>query len=223
MPCAPQQADCRVSHHRHLVCSPPDMGLALIFAQCHIFDVVQAILHLPVPAFQRRELCRIAHRFGQTGDAVAHLLLGHALGCPPPCVLEHLHQVGPGAISSQFARHTDLPLLKPTVAFRNRPIGLNRQRLHGMHATSCCLLSCERGKDLHYIGQQRRLILLDDQQVITTGSTTCAHSACWQYNASPVNTRPCQSICRIAWGATLSSPSCCWTSTMSWVSTPARS
>jgi hypothetical protein len=46
-----------VSHHREHICTFSDVRLAGVLPQRHVFDVMQAVLYLPVSTLERSQLC----------------------------------------------------------------------------------------------------------------------------------------------------------------------
>ncbi len=120
-PVASQQAPGRVVEHRQDVGSLPHAQLRMILAHGGIASIMQAMLNAKVASAQLQEAVGISECGRQTGDAVAHLLLGSSQGIGALAVqLEDVCRLRPLAVVGQQATHRDRAFLQPPMAFLHR-------------------------------------------------------------------------------------------------------
>src|ERR687886_456116 len=101
---AVQQTDGRVAQQGHDRRSLAAMDQALVLAQAHILDAVQAILNAPMPTLERQELLRWSRLRPQAGDPVVQRLLGHAVLAPGAPQADDLGQPRPVDIAVEVGR-----------------------------------------------------------------------------------------------------------------------
>src|ERR671937_2241087 len=97
-PVPPQQVEGGLAEQGHDRWPLPPVDRALVFAQGHILDAVQAVLDAPMRSFERQEPLRWARLRPQAGDAIVQCLFGLAVLPPGASQAEDLGQARPGDV-----------------------------------------------------------------------------------------------------------------------------
>jgi hypothetical protein len=99
----------------------PLVERALVLAQGHILDAVQAVLDAPRRSFERQEPLRWARLQSQTGEAMVQRLVGLAVRPPDAPQAEGLCQSRPGDVVVQGGRGDQMAhVVPPPVATVDR-------------------------------------------------------------------------------------------------------